>query len=156
MREILKMELDGVWCDNYSPWDNFGYPPVQKAFGDWSVYGFHASLRALWTTAQWRALGVSDPASFDVRQYLKTKAAAFGAKDPAKTDDPAWRDPRWLDEPIWNAFKAFRRKRGQEALRAFYQAIHAEARKAGDPTSASAAMMCLSTVSDGYATHGRI
>jgi hypothetical protein len=133
IREILKSGLDGVWCDNYSPWDNFGYPPVQKAFGDWSVHRFHEYLRAEISAAARRAMGIEISADFDVRRYLQTKAAAFGAKDPSSLDDPAWRDTRWLDEPMWNAFKAFRQKRAQQDLRAFYTVIHEEADRAGRP-----------------------
>jgi len=133
IREILRQGLAGVWCDNYSPWDNFGYPPLQKAFGDWSVHRFHAYIRQKFTKEQLRRMGVSDRASFDVRRYLKAKAARFGAKDPSRKDDPAWSDTRWLDDPIWGAFKAFRQKAAQEDLKAFYNAIHDEARKAGRP-----------------------
>ena len=46
IKEIVKRGMDGVWCDNYSPWDNFGYPPVEKAFGDWSAAGFNSYLKA--------------------------------------------------------------------------------------------------------------
>jgi hypothetical protein len=132
VREMLRRGLDGVWCDNYSPWDNFGYPPVQKAFGDWSVHRFHEWLKGL-PQSERRRLSLAEADNFDVRTYLKTKAAEFGAKDPARYDDPAWSDARWLDEPVWNAFKAFRQRAAQEDLKAFYDAIHAEARKAGRP-----------------------
>lgn len=131
IRELVKLGLDGVWCDNYSPWDNFGYPPVQKAFGDWSVARFHRALRADPTILPKEA--APDLTRFDVRQALMARAQEFGAKNPASYDDPAWKDVRWRDDPVWNAFKAFRQLSAQEDLQGFYQAIHAEAEQGGRP-----------------------
>ncbi|NPV47779.1 MAG: hypothetical protein HPY69_12525 [Armatimonadetes bacterium] len=133
VREILKQSLDGLWCDNYSPWDNFGYDPALRAFGDWSVYRFHQYLRQDCTPETRAQLGIKDLATFDVREHLKRKAAEFGAADPTNLDDAAWRDVRWLDEPVWNAFKAFRQRRAQEDLAAYYAVIHEEAVRAGRP-----------------------
>ncbi len=132
-RELVKEGLDGVWCDNYSPWDNFNYQAVQGAFGDWSVYRFHEYLRDNFSSDRLRALGITDPAAFDVRDYLKKKAAQFGSKDPSNLDDPVWSDARWLDEPVWSLFKAFRQTAAQADLRGFYHAIHDEADAAGRP-----------------------
>jgi len=127
VRQIAKQGVDGVWCDNYSPWDNFGYPPVQKAFGDWSVDRFH---RFVQSEAGLRE-ELKPGANFDIREHLKATAVRFGAKDPAKYDDPTWRDVRWLDDPAWNAFKAFRQRRAQTDLSGFYRAIHEETARAG-------------------------
>ena len=132
-RALMKQGLDGIWCDNYSPWDNFNYNAVKGAFGDWSVYRFHEYLRDNFSNDQLRALGITDPATFDVRDYLKKKAAEFGAKDPSNLDDHAWTDARWLDEPIWGLYKAFRQTAAQHDLREFYNIIHDEANKAGRP-----------------------
>ncbi len=120
LREIAKAGVDGVWCDNYSPWDNFGYPPVEKAFGEWSVHRFHQSYRSI-------------QPDFDVRLSLKQAAVRFGAKDASKYDDPAWRDQRWRDDTVWNAFKAFRQKAARQDLKEFYDNIHAVATKQGRP-----------------------
>lgn len=133
VREILKHGLDGLWCDNYSPWDNFGYDPALRAFGDWSVHRFHAYLRQDCTAAALARMGITDLATFDVRRHLKRKAAEFGATDPANLDDPAWHDARWLDEPVWNAYKAFRQHRAQQDLAAYYAVIREEASRAGRP-----------------------
>jgi hypothetical protein len=133
VREIVRQGLDGVWCDNYSPWDNFGYPPVQKAFGNWSVHRFHTHLHTDFSEAARQEMGVSAPDLFDIRDYLQGKAKAFGAIDSSHYNDPAWRDARWNDDPLWAAFKAFRQRSAQQDLRAFYEAIHAEARRAGRP-----------------------
>lgn len=136
VREILKQGIDGVWCDNYSPWDNFGYPPIQKAFGDWSVAGFHSYLRSHFTGRELHEMRIVNPAAFDVRVYLKEKAKAFGARntsDPGDPGDPVWHDVRWLDDPVWCAYRSYRQSSGKRDLRAFYEAIHDEARKAGRP-----------------------
>lgn len=132
IRDLAQHGLDGVWCDNYSPWDNFGYPPVQKAFGDWSVALFHQHVAGLPPGGLAR-LGLRQAAGFDVRQYLIAKGREFGLKDPTNYQDPAWRDPRWLDDPVWGAFKAFRQRQAQRDLADFDRAIHQAAAEAGKP-----------------------
>ena len=131
IKEIVAAGLDGVWCDNYSPWDNFGYPPVQKAFGDWAVSLFHAHIRP-----QLKSMNL--PAGltlekFDVREALKARAEEFGAKNTSDLTDAAWKDARWLDEPVWCAFKAFRQQHAQTCLKELYKAIHSEATSLGRP-----------------------
>jgi hypothetical protein len=130
IREIIKHGADGVWCDNFSPWDNFGYPPVEKAFGDWSLHRF-AQYQIQKHGANSSNTAMPENDIQDVRTYLKSKAVGFGAKDPSKYDDPAWRDERWLMDTTWCAFKACRQKWGRQDLQEFYHAIHDEANKAG-------------------------
>jgi len=132
-REVVKRGLDGFWCDNCSPFNNFGLPPVRNGFGDWSEHRFREFLAGNLSEAELEEIGVGDPSVFEIRAYLKEKAAEFGAKDPSHIWDPVWRDPRWLDEPVWSAYKAFKQKMGQEALRDCYNAIKDEAAKAGRP-----------------------
>ena len=132
VREMLKNGIDGVWCDNFSPWDNFGYPPVQKAFGDWSLHRFTQYLSGMRSTNLLHRISMKN-GQYDLRNYLKTKALEFGGKDVSKCEDPAWSDARWLEDPIWSAFKACRQKWGQHDLREFYYAIHDEANKAKRP-----------------------
>ncbi len=132
-RTLMNEGLDGVWCDNYSPWDNFNYEAVQGAFGDWSVYRFRQYLSDNFSGEQLRALGITDPAGFDVRDCLKKKAAQFGSQDPSNLDDHVWGDARWLDEPVWSLYKAFRQQAAQHDLHEFYDIIHDEANKAGHP-----------------------
>ncbi|MHB0998555.1 MAG: hypothetical protein ACYC27_04855 [Armatimonadota bacterium] len=133
IREILKQGVDGIWCDNYSPWDNFGYPPVRKAFGDWSVARFRDYLNTRFTPSKLRAMGINHASTFDIRTYLKQRAEHFGAKDTSSLSDIAWSDIRWLDDPVWCAFKSYRQEMAQKNLKAFYNAIHDEARKVGRP-----------------------
>ena len=133
VRIILQAGIDGLWCDNYSPWDNFGYTPVRTAFGEWSVHRFRHEYLPSLPEAELRRAGIREPRRFEVRRALRATARRFGAADPTKLDDRAWSDARWLDDPVWCAYKAFRQQRGQKDLRAFYEAIHAEARAAGRP-----------------------
>ncbi len=132
-RTLMKQGLDGIWCDNYSPWDNFNYNAIKGAFGDWSLYRFHGYMRDNFTSDQLAKVGITDEAAFDVRDYLKKKAAEFGAKDPTNLDDHAWTDARWLDDPVWGMYKAFRQTAAQHDLRDWYNIIHGEANKAGRP-----------------------
>ena len=131
VREILRRGIDGLWCDNYSPWDNFAQ--FDRAFGNWSGYRFRGFLADRLTSDQRREMGIGDPASFQIRNYLKQKAAQFGARDPSNLRDPVWTDPRWADDPVWNAYKVFKQHVGQEALRSFYRTVKDEACKAGRP-----------------------
>lgn len=98
VREILRRGVDGLWCDNYSPWDNFAQ--FGRAFGDWSECRFRGFLAERFAADQRRATGIVDPASFQIRDYLKRRAAQFGARDPSDLRDPAWTDPRWVDDPL--------------------------------------------------------
>jgi hypothetical protein len=131
VREILRHRVDGLWCDNYSPWDNFAQ--FDRAFGNWSEYRFRGFLADRLTADQRREMGIGDPASFQIRDYLKQQAAQLGASDPSNTRDPIWTDPRWGDDPVWNAYKVFKQHVGQEALQNFYGAVKDEARRAGRP-----------------------
>lgn len=133
VRGVLADGLDGLWCDNYACYNNFGMPPVRNGFGDWSESRFREFLAREFSDLERNRIGVTDAASFSVRDYLKKKAAEFGAKDASVYTDAAWSDIRWLDEPVWNAYKVFKQRVGQEALRNFYKAIKEEAALAGRP-----------------------
>ncbi len=134
IKEIVKRGLDGVWCDNYSPWDNFGYPPVDKAFGDWSAAGFVDYLKANPKLAVAAGLPLGAAAdNFDVRAEMKTRAGALGAKDATNTKDAAWHNPAWVSDPLWRAYRAYRQAGAQKQLQGFYSAIHQEATAGGRP-----------------------
>jgi hypothetical protein len=130
-RELIAHGVDGLWCDNYSSFNNFGMPPIRNGFGDWSEHRFREYLASNFTPHALRELRVDDAGNFDIRGYLKQKAVAFGAGDASYYWDPAWRNPRWQDEPVWNAYKVFKQHVGQNALRAFYAAIKEEAQLHG-------------------------
>lgn len=132
VRAMARLGLDGAWCDNYSPWDNFGYPPIRRAFGEWSVALFHTHVRGAGRRALAEA-GVDDPAAFDVRRHLRARAVELGARAEAPLDHGVWSDSRWNDDPIWRAFKAFRQRQAHRDMRAFDRALHAAARQGGRP-----------------------
>ena len=105
---------------------------ILTAFGEWSVAGFRPYLRGHFPAAALRAMGVGDVDKFDVREYLRGKCAERGG-NPGNLRDKAWRDARWLDDPVWRAYAIYKRQTGTEALSRFYRAIKEAARKAGKP-----------------------
>ena len=121
-KNVCKMDLGGMWVDNCSPFNNFGVVPIQNGFGDWAVYKFKAYIKEKFDAKELAELGINDTDAFDVRLYLKDKATEFGATDPTIYADKAWCDSRWLDEPIWRAYRAFKQKMGQYGLKNMYSA----------------------------------
>lgn len=132
VRQALDAGIDGLWVDNFSPWDSFSATPLQKAFGDWSVAGFRGYLAGQFPKTTLRAMGVGDPAAFDVRQYLQVQCRRWGG-NPADLTDARWHDPRWQDDPIWRAYLIYKRRTGTAALSRFYHVIKTEAAQAGKP-----------------------
>ena len=130
-RQLIDRGVDGLWCDNCSCFNNFGMPPIRNGFGDWSEHRFRQQLPKRFTSDELANLGIDNPDDFDIKTYLKRRATEFGAKDPTYYWDPAWRDARWQDESVWNAYKVFKQQIGQRALKAFYETIKAEAQAAG-------------------------
>lgn len=123
--QAIDYGLDAMWTDNFSPWDSFGFDPVRKAFGEWSVATFRAYLSAHFPD-------MPDLKSFDVRVYLRGKAAEWGGT-PGDLHNQVWKDARWLDDPIWTAYKIHRRQNGAKALSAYYHAVKDAAKSAGKP-----------------------
>jgi hypothetical protein len=124
------MGMDGMWSDNFSPWDSFGNNPVTRAFGDWSIALFRNYLSNNFTSAELSAMGVSDVTTFDIRDKLKSIATGWGW-DGSSLNHAAWKDSRWQSEDIWNAFSIFKRQTGTEALSNYYDAAHYAAQLAG-------------------------
>ena len=127
-----KGKIDGIWTDNFSPWDNFGYPPIKVAFGKWSVARFRDYLSANFTPAELTAMGVGNVTTFDVRTYLRNKVSSYGA-DSTNLNAGQWNDIRWLDDPIWRAYKIYKRQIGTEALTNFYNACKESGTQMGRP-----------------------
>lgn len=126
--------LDGIWNDNYSAYDNFCFPPVYGAFGEWAVAKFRDYLKAHFTADQLTAWGVTDVNTFDVRTYLRAKMKALGGDDTQVTyQNTKWNDASWLDDPIWKAYKIYRRQTGTEGLTNYYNATKAAATQGGKP-----------------------
>jgi autotransporter-associated beta strand protein len=127
---VARGQIDGIWSDNFSPWNNFGYTAVKVAFGDWSVARFRAYLSANFTTAQLTAMGVSNVATFDVRTALRSKLTALGGTD-TNLDDAKWNDASWLNDSLWRAYKIYKRQVGTEALTNYYNASKEAAAQMG-------------------------
>ena len=132
VRLALDAGLDGMWVDNFSPWDSFNASPVYHAFGEWSVARFRTYLAAHFPAAALTAMRVADPKTFDVREYMKAKIKEWGG-DPRNLKDPHWADARWQDDPIWRAYLIHRRICGTEALSRIYHVLKEEGARAGKP-----------------------
>ncbi len=148
VRQALDAGIDGLWCDNFSAWDDFHSRPLLRAFGEWSVATFRAYLTERFSPAQLEAMGIADIRTFDVRTYLRHKCREWGGRpndlregllaDPfdgmqVSPGDRAWRDPRWLDDPIWRAYLIHKRRNGTKALGDYYRTIKQAAAAAGKP-----------------------
>lgn len=132
VRQALDAGIDGLWIDNFSPWDSLNATPVQHAFGEWSVAGFRECLRRE-PAPLFMAVGPkADPATFDVREHLIARVREWGG-DPLNPRDKCWRDPRWQDDPIWGAYLRYKREAGAAALAQLYRTIKEEAASAGKP-----------------------
>jgi len=128
-RFIAQSGLDGVWCDNWSPWDNFGYPPVFHAFGEWSLHRFREYIAGEAPEAAVHAAGLD--ATSDVRLALKDRARAYGVADPSNLREPAWSDARWKDDVAWRLYRSGRQIQARRDLKAFNTALHEGARDGG-------------------------
>ncbi len=131
--------LQGTWTDNLGAWDSFmSGGPVTSAFGEWSVGRFRPYLTNHFTLSQLQGWGVlsnnatlADIGSFDVRAYFRTVASNQFGLASANLSDGAWNNSDWLDQPVWRAYKIFKRQVGTEALAAYDQAVHAAAAQGG-------------------------
>lgn len=124
--------IDGIWADNFSAWDNFGYPPVKVAFGEWSVARFREYLTNHFSTGELASMGISNASTFDVRTALRARLATLGGNS-SNLDDPAWNNSSWLDDPVWSAYKIFKRQTGTGALANYYTATKQAAAQMGRP-----------------------
>lgn len=132
--------LRGSWTDNFSGWDSFmAHGPVASAFGDWSVALFRSYLTNRCTPDQLAAWGVLAPeapsfsiTNFDVRSYLLTVASNQYQLSGTSLTATAWSNPGWLTNPVWSAYKIFRRQNGTAALAGYDQAVHAAAALGGE------------------------
>jgi len=120
-RSSIDIGHDGFWVDNYEGFDFLGINPVKTAFGNWSIAGFRDYLQAN---------SISVPAgysvsTFDIAQYLKDVS---GTSDVSSS---VWYDPAWLNDAMWNAFKAYKISVIIDRAEAFYDEVKAEAVGAG-------------------------
>ncbi len=127
---VARGQIDGIWSDNFSPWNSFGYTAVKVAFGDWSVARFREYLSTHFTAAELTAMGVSNVTTFDVRTALRSKLTALGGTD-TNLDDAKWNDASWLNDSLWRAYKIYKRQVGTEALTNYYNASKEAAAQMG-------------------------
>ncbi|MBX3175916.1 MAG: hypothetical protein KF886_01005 [Candidatus Hydrogenedentes bacterium] len=132
VRYAAERGANGMWSDNFSPWDSFGIRPVERGFGEWSVALFRGYLKEHFSAEALAAMGVADPDTFDVREALRAQVREWGGDD---TDlrDRVWNDARWLDHDLWRAYVIFKRQRGTRALDAYDARMHAAAKASGEP-----------------------
>jgi len=126
------MGLDGMWSDNFGPWDSFGNYPVQTAFGDWSVARFRNFLSNNFSSSELSTMGVTNVSAFDIRDKLIDIAKGFGWPSPyTDLSHPAWDNSNWQNEDIWQAYIIYKRQTATEALTKYYNAVHDAAKEAG-------------------------
>jgi len=137
LKDALSIGADGLWVDNYSPWDSFNAMPLIKAFGEWSVAEFRPFLKncincGIISEKELYDLGVNDLVTFDIRDYLCQKCCDFGG-NPENFHDAAWKDPRWQDDLLWRAYLVHKRQVGTAAFERYYSTVKKIAKEAGKP-----------------------
>ncbi|MGE4488780.1 MAG: thrombospondin type 3 repeat-containing protein, partial [Kiritimatiellales bacterium] len=119
--------INGMWSDNYGPWDSFGNPPIDKAFGDWSVARFRSYLTNTFSSAELTDMGITDAANFDIRACLMTNAVSLWGWDGTNLNSSIWRKADWCENPLWRAYEIFKRQAGTEALSNYYATVKSAA-----------------------------
>lgn len=132
LRSVAEGGIDGIWADNFSSWDNFGWEPVKNAFGEWSVAKFRNYLASNFRPTELADMGIASTAAFDIRVYLRDKLESFGGQS-SNLDDPKWSDVRWLEDPVWRAYRIFKRQVGTRALEDYYRVTKEAAMTMGKP-----------------------
>ncbi len=135
-----QMGSQGTWCDNMSPWSSFAGSPLESAFGKWPVARFRTYLHDHFSVGQLIKLGVlapgqtyADLSSFDIRAYLKNKAGSTYGWNGVDLSSAAWSNSGWINEPVWNAYKIFKRQTGSEGLANYYNAMKKAGVEGGQP-----------------------
>ncbi len=130
-------QIDGLWVDNFSAWDNFNSRPIQRAFGEWTVAGFRDFLAKEWLSklppdAQKKI----DVKMFDIRKYLVNQFHEWGGTGNSLKEagrNRVWVDPRWREDPIWRAFLIYKRRAGYAGLTRYYETVKKRGAEAGKP-----------------------
>ena len=122
--------IDGMWTDNYGPWDSLSSSPVTAGFGDWSVARFRDHLTNSFSSAELLFMGVTHAATFDVREHMKGVATGWGW-DGSNLNSTVWKDSNWLDDPLWRAYLIFKRQSGTHALANYYASVKSAALAGG-------------------------
>ncbi len=88
--------MDGMWTDNFSPWDSFRSPAVKHAFGNWSVARFRDHLSTNFTPLELASMGVVNVDTLAITTKLRSIMQTYGGNDQ-NLNDFRWKDSRWLD-----------------------------------------------------------
>ncbi len=109
---MLKERPAFIHFDNF--FDNETVYPSWAAFGPWSLEKFKRFLQTQLTAEQRTALGITNPAVFDLKQYLW--------KRPLTVTRPGarWREPAWEQDRIWNAFIVSKYRDADQLFRGLY------------------------------------
>jgi hypothetical protein len=123
---------EGMWSDNATGWDFLGNTPTIAAFGDWSVAQFRLFL------ARHPEIPMPGAAAhFNIVTYLQERLLAWFPNAGHAVHDPhypGWTDERFLSDPIWRAFLAFKAQTSQRFLQSSYETLRRAAAVAGkDP-----------------------
>lgn len=122
-RIVAALHPDGLHADNLG--DNGLGDGHTGAFGAWSVHTFRDRLRRTFSPEELRAMGVADPASFDIAAYLRDK--------PLESRGRPWhpQNHAWLDDPIWSAYRVHKIEAALAYHRSWYATAKAAAATAG-------------------------
>ncbi len=132
----------GTWCDSMSAWNPFlaGNGPVQQGFGKWSVALFRAYLQNTFSVSQLISMGVltsgqtyANLSTFDITTYLKNKASSAYGWDGVSIPHNAWINSGWINDPVWSAYKIYKRQTGTEGIAGVCNGDKAGAAAGGQP-----------------------
>ena len=122
--QVRRFRPAGILFDNFSAQPYLISPPVHS-FGMWSEHTFREFLRQHMTKAELAANGINDLDTFEIRTYMLQDY-----KEGDMLGGPHLRNARWLDDPIWGAYKVHRTNdalnQGRELYRAAKEAASEE------------------------------
>jgi hypothetical protein len=128
-REIAEMvhrfRPAGIHIDNLSA-QPYLLLPTLHSFGLWSEYTFREFLRRHLTEAELKAKGIDDLDSFEMHAYMLQDY-----KEGGRLGGPHLRNDRWLDDPIWGAYKVHLTNLGLEQGSELYESAKEAAAKHG-------------------------
>ncbi|MBX9767471.1 MAG: hypothetical protein K2X47_09395, partial [Bdellovibrionales bacterium] len=125
-KSFLSRDVDGFWIDHASGLHAIGLAPVTTAFGDWSVDAFNKFLS---TRTDWKG-----STNIKIKDYILDGAKSIDStfnKEKKDLGAPAFKSTRWLKDPTWLAFLAYKSILTSQRGTELYTAIKDEAKNAG-------------------------
>ena len=140
------------WIDNYNGFDYVSFDSIRNGFGDYSIAGFkpylaeHQEVTANIPTdldsTPYIINGVNtmdpkDAANFDIRHYMKALfTREYPDIDPnqsiyAPGVHNAWQSDFFMEDPIWNAYMAYKADECQKFAKKYHDSLKAAAVRAG-------------------------